>query len=155
MTSARFAVPDLPLRPSPHQDARFGSLHFGPGGRLSPVGVADWFASRPLPASSALPVIQAYPEWFSSTEVPQPVHVHFRDNTCQSSFISFPAGPVRCAPCDLVLSAEDVATATMEGPALRTRLSTHHLICRCPGFPEDAIAVKQLIGGLVEMQESH
>lgn len=41
--------------------------------------------------------------------------------------VPLPAGPVSCAPCDLVLRAEGVTVATMKGPALRTRLSTHHL----------------------------
>lgn len=59
MTSTRLAVPDLPLCPSPHQGALFASLHFGPRGHLSPVSVADRLTARPLPASSALPVIQA------------------------------------------------------------------------------------------------
>ncbi len=59
MTSTRLAVPDLPLCPSPHQDAFFASLHFGPRGHLSPVSVADRLTARPLPVSSALPVIQA------------------------------------------------------------------------------------------------
>lgn len=30
-----------------------------------------------------------------------------------------------------------------------------YLISGCPGFPGDTVAVKELIGGLVEMQESH
>lgn len=59
MTTACLAVPDLPLRPSPNQDALFTSLPFGPRGRLSPVSVTDRLAAHPLPASSALPVIQA------------------------------------------------------------------------------------------------
>lgn len=63
MTSAGFTVPYLPLCPSPHQDTRFGSLHFWPRGRLSPVGVADWLAACPLPASSAFPVIQTLYSW--------------------------------------------------------------------------------------------
>lgn len=155
MASARLAVPDLPLRSPPHQDTLSASLHFGPRRRLPPVGVADRLAARPLPPSSTLSVVQAYPERFSSTEVPQPVHVDFRENTGESSFISFPAGLVSCAPCGFVFSTEDVAMASMESPALRTHLGAHHLISRCPGFPGDAVAVKKLIGGLAEMQESH
>ena len=59
MTSASLAVPDLPLCPLPHQDTLFGPFHLGSRGGLPPVGVADWLATRPLPTSSALSVIQA------------------------------------------------------------------------------------------------
>lgn len=59
MTSARLTVSDLPFRPLPNQDTLFVALHFGPRRSLPPVGVADQLAPCPLPASSALPVVQA------------------------------------------------------------------------------------------------
>lgn len=93
------------------------------------------------------------PEGFPPTEVPQPVHVHFRQNTGQSAFVPaatqtrgqvtscsspntgralassvpLPAGSVGFAPRDLVLSDQDVTAATVKGPAAGTRLSAHHL----------------------------
>lgn len=60
MTSAGLAVPDLPLCPSPHQDALFAPLHLRPRRCFSPVSVVDWLASCPLPSPSALPVIQTW-----------------------------------------------------------------------------------------------
>lgn len=49
------------------------------------------------------------------------------------SGLPLPAGPVSCTPWDLAPSAEDIALATMKGPALRTGLSTHHLGCHQVG----------------------
>lgn len=94
-----------------------------------------------------------YPEGFPSTEVPQPVHVHFGQNTGQSAFVPagthtrgqatscsspntgrvfassvpLPAGSVGFTPRDLVLSDQDVTAAIVKGPAAGTRLSAHHL----------------------------
>lgn len=85
MTPARLAVPDLPLRPSPHQDALFASLHFGPRGCLSPVGVADRLTAHPLPTSSALSVIQALNRRRESVRQSKDVWLYNGKMQCQGS----------------------------------------------------------------------
>lgn len=60
MTSARLTLPDLPLCPPPNQNTLSAFFLFWLKRHFSPVGVADRLASGPLPASSALPVVQTW-----------------------------------------------------------------------------------------------
>lgn len=60
MTSARLTLPDLPLCPPPNQNTLSAFFLFWLKRHFSPVGVANRLASGPLPASSALPVVQTW-----------------------------------------------------------------------------------------------
>lgn len=113
VASSCLTVPRLPLRPPPHQRAPLARPPFGLRRLRPPVGVAGRLSVCPLPASSALPVIQACepeeetswtfvtsrfltedsetrtdPKWPPPADVPQPVHVDFGDDARQSSIVS-------------------------------------------------------------------